>query len=176
MLLYFNIQTAIPVYYNKTIQMYHQEDPYQNPIIDEDEFDFEVREPSLYNESTIASTVDSKKKRMRKNIDDYKKIDSAYHKKKIIVDFKKVDVEFYVTPPLAGGRIRDAITGMRMGHLVCSKYEDLYFKVRIAIGQEAYSLYYDSPEQYERHMNVTISQSDKQKWMEKCVSARIKTN
>jgi len=155
--------------------MYQSHDPYHATAIDEDEYDFEVGESSFCNNSTIASTVNSNKKRMRKITEEYKKTDMGYQKIQVMENFKKVDIEYYLTKPSPGVHIRDAITGAQlMHHRVGSKNEDLYFKVSKGSGREAYHLYFDSPEQYERHMRSIVSEKDKQRWMEKCVATRIK--
>lgn len=70
------------------------------------------------------------------------------------------------------GYIRHAISGVRCPHRVGSRHEDLYFKMRDAftknINNATYGprkLYYYSPEECERHHDITISQSIKEDWM-----------
>lgn len=66
-----------------------------------------------------------------------------------------------------GTTIRNAVTGEKYyGHKVGSKNEDLYFKARICTGEfgiETPTLFYDSVEQYEKHMGCTTEQSIKDK-------------
>lgn len=58
-------------------------------------------------------------------------------------------------------------------HLVGSADEDLYFKVKMPgivkkNGEKiSVTVFYNTPEQYERHMNVTISRDVKLAWKEK---------
>jgi hypothetical protein len=57
-------------------------------------------------------------------------------------------------------------------HKVGSFDEDLYFKVVICTGEnkkahEPIVLFYNNPEQFERHHGIVISQEDKNRWYEK---------
>jgi hypothetical protein len=76
-----------------------------------------------------------------------------------------------------GSTIRNAISGSYYyGDRVGSKQEDLYYKVGISsgdFGRDTISLFYDSPEQYERHMYTTVDLENKQKWLEKQISVKI---
>jgi hypothetical protein len=59
-----------------------------------------------------------------------------------------------------GSTIRNAVTGEKYyGHRVGSRHEDLYLKCRNATGEfgsNPVTLFYDSVEQYERHMQCTV--------------------
>ena len=156
--------------------MLHEDDLFHPNNIDEDEFDYQVREPSLYSETTIASTVDTRRKRFRQLGDDYKKMDKGYQKIKVLDGYKLVDVEFYTTTASPGVPIRDAITGAKnTENRVGSHTEDVFFKTNWSVGQEMHLMFFDSPEQFERHMRTTVSEATKQKWMEKCVAARVRS-
>ena len=97
-------------------------------------------------------------------------------------------LEYYETKPVNDRRIRNAVTGLwyrddhpKCKYLVGSVQEDIFFKVRISTGEmEVFSrnnhhrtnttnplLFYDSPEQYERHQRMTLAQPLKEKWHEK---------
>lgn len=156
--------------------MLHEDDLFHPNNIDEDEFDFQFREPSLFSESASFSTVDARRKNLRKLGDDYKKLDKGYNKIKAKNGYQPVDIEFYTTTSHPGVAIRDAITGAKIPeHRVGSRNEDLYFKANFNIGQEMCHMFYDSPEQFERHMHTNVDETTKQKWMEKCVAARLRT-
>jgi hypothetical protein len=47
--------------------------------------------------------------------------------------------------------------------------EDAYFKVAYSVGESAQdrygNLFYNSPEEYERHFHTTVSQQIKEKWL-----------
>lgn len=79
-----------------------------------------------------------------------------------------------------GSSIRDAITGIRnLKHKVGSFSEDLYFKVGISTGElgpNANTLFFDSPESYERHMFTHISNDIKEEWRMKNLDARRRLN
>jgi hypothetical protein len=74
--------------------------------------------------------------------------------------------------------IRDAITGYKHHeYRVGSWHEDLFFKVIETsgnVGKGLFCLYYDSPEQYERHMKGTVSDTVKRTWTEKFASAQAR--
>ena len=57
--------------------------------------------------------------------------------------------------------------------------EDQYFKVRYAgndSGNSPDTLYYDSPEQFERHMNCRLTTENKQLWKNKYNRAIMNNN
>jgi hypothetical protein len=94
-------------------------------------------------------------------------------------------LEFYETSPMNDTRIRNAVTGIlyrddhpKCKYLVGSVQEDVFFKVHVSTGEMELSssrdnkkntvlLFYDSPEQFERHQKMTVAQSVKEKWQEK---------
>ena len=87
-----------------------------------------------------------------------------------IIKGRRVPVEFYMSRHNVGSLIRDAVSGiketnMRMGRID----EDAFFKVKLANGEFGQdcpgSLFYHSPEEYERHFYTTVSQPIKDKWM-----------
>ena len=91
-------------------------------------------------------------------------------------DKKSHNVEIFVSGD-QGSTIRNAISGSYYhGHRVGSKQEDLYFKVSIStseLGRESVVLFYDTPEQYERHMYVTVEPESKQAWLEKQMNVKL---
>jgi hypothetical protein len=99
--------------------------------------------------------------------------DPGYHKIKI--DNRKTPVKIYDTTCAVGATIRNAISGIRMsGHKVGTKDEDLYFKVvdtshpHTENGKHVpYFLYFESPEQWEKHFSTVCSESIKEQWREK---------
>jgi len=90
----------------------------------------------------------------------------------ITVNRKKIPIEFFMTKYTPGTPIRNAVSGIREKNLLVGKSEEAsLFKVGVSlpdIGQDRYgSLYYDSPEQYERHFYTTVPQSIKEKWLKR---------
>lgn len=88
-------------------------------------------------------------------------------------------IEFYRTSYIPGSNIKNAITGNYYPYLVGSNNEKLLFKVAICTGEkgtlnyvnnqwiaETNLLFYDSPEQYERHLYGEISLNIKRLWLE----------
>jgi membrane-associated HD superfamily phosphohydrolase len=155
--------------------MYY-DDPYD--VNEMNDYDTEPSAESVA-ESLDSISVTSDIKKRRKLMDEYKKIDKGYHKVyRTNSKHKKVSVEFYETSSTPGNKIRNAITGgyeekMRVG----SKYENLFFKVKIATGEtgkDGGSLYFDTPEQYERHFHTTVSQPEKEVWQTKFMGERLR--
>jgi len=70
-----------------------------------------------------------------------------------------------------GTFIRNAVNGAKTNVLVGSHLENLYFKVVDATGlkgrKEPLMLYYESPEQYEKCLLVSLSPVTKARWFEK---------
>jgi len=121
------------------------------------------------------NTLETYRKNQRKNMDEYKMIDKGFRKITIFNKGKPIDIEYYQTLSTPGIMIRDAITGARsQENRVGSKEEDLFFKARFTIGKgdnDGPLVFFNSPEQYERHMHTTISQELKEKWHNRCAIA-----
>jgi hypothetical protein len=121
------------------------------------------------------STVDSTVKQQQKIIDAYKQSDPNYHKVKFIDEKRKsYFVELYTTPNVIGAPIRNAVTGIRhSNYLVGSRQEHLYFKIKLAtgqIGRDSATMFFDTPEQCERHMRQgNIDPRVKEKWLKKYI-------
>jgi hypothetical protein len=122
-----------------------------------------------------ANTLETYRKNQRKNMDEYKMIDKGFRKITIFSKGKPIDVEYYQTLSTPGVMIRDAITGARYKeYRVGSKEEDLFFKVRVAIGKsdtDSMLLFYHSPEVYEGHMRTIVSPQRKEMWRNKLAIA-----
>jgi len=134
---------------------------------------------SLTDDFSVVSdtiTLNSETNKKRKLIDDYKKLDKNYHKIHRIINNKKKEIELYTSPLSSGLPIRDAITGSRYpNYKVGSKYEDLFFKTRLAtgeFGEDQGCLFFDTPEQFERHMKIILSQDIKEKWQQKYIDSK----
>jgi hypothetical protein len=110
--------------------------------------------------------------------------DKGYHhirRKKI--HRGKFTLEYYDTCISPETRIRNAVTGNRyrddhpkLRYLVGSRQEDLFFKVIIANGENGNNpvfLFYDNPEQFEKHQRLVVSQQVKEKWLNKHMNGRL---
>lgn len=78
-----------------------------------------------------------------------------------------------------GSRIRDPVTGDRYrNYLVGSKNEDLFFKVKMSTGEfggrDGPTLFYSSPEEYEKHTKSFLSQETKDRWFAKKADAEVR--
>ena len=91
---------------------------------------------------------------------------------------KNVTVECYGSGS-QGSRIRNAFTGVYYTdacYKVGSIYDDILFKIIDSTAvdgrREPLMLYYDNPEQYERHQYAILSQQTKQAWTDKQLEAK----
>lgn len=113
-------------------------------------------------------SVVSNSKKKRKLWNDSLTADPHFHRVKRIHNGQKVEIGLYSTSNTPGVSIRNAVTGTKCSnHRVGSMDEYQYFKVKLAtgeLGREGYSLFFDSPEQYERHMLSTLSTDVKHSW------------
>jgi hypothetical protein len=121
------------------------------------------------------NTIASQKKTMTK-LDVFESQQKGFHRvsRKIMNPYDKNDkrnvtVKFFSTGPI-GSNIRDAVTGVYYSSIVGSKEEHLYFKVgdqTCENGKYGLTLFYSSPEEYESHEHVKLSDEDKKRWFEK---------
>ena len=145
------------------------------------EFDQEYDVSSFFScsntndETTISSFSNKNKKRNRSS--DNKNENGCYTFSRTINDVR-VKIPCFATKSIMGTKIKSATTGITNNMYVGKSDEDLYFKVRIVNGEVSNSsngndFYYDSPEEYERHLFVKVPQSIKDKWSIKNQNARI---
>ncbi|NDA99117.1 MAG: hypothetical protein EBY31_07950, partial [Flavobacteriia bacterium] len=119
---------------------------------------------SVNNDSIVSfdSRTSSVRKKQNKAVDEIKKADKGYHCVKCIVNHRTIKVEVYDSGTTIGNKIRDPIYGNRLPAKVGSKDENLFFKVRMAgLNTTTHggpvTLFYDSPEHYERHFKTHLS-------------------
>jgi len=80
-----------------------------------------------------------------------------------------------------GSKIRNAITGNYYGskYMVGSSMEDLCFRVGISVGKDLKKLFFDSPEQYERHFGCTMEKecfhatTVKKNWVDRSIEKQL---
>jgi hypothetical protein len=81
---------------------------------------------------------------------------------------KKKRITYYVTNNNPGQTIRDAVNGTHYSYnTVGSRAECLFFKVAFTQGKtdrDSETLFYISPNDYEKHMNVKLTDEVKSKW------------
>jgi len=121
-------------------------------------------------ENAIASSNQTKV------LNNIKSFDSGYgyvyrNKSSVSSKVKNSRVDCYTSGD-SGMRIRNAETGQYYKYKVGTKDEDLFFKVSLATGELKTTncsnvLFYDSPEQYEKHLMAEIDQETKDRWIEK---------
>ena len=112
----------------------------------------------------------------KKELNNIKSIDSGYgyvyrQKSSVSNKVKNSRVDCYTSGDL-GKRIRNAETGQYYKYKVGSKDEDLFFKISLATGElktrnGSNVLFYDSPEQYEKHLMVEVDEEIKERWVVK---------
>lgn len=132
-----------------------------------------------------SSSIDTELRDHRKMKEVYKRMDKDYYSYKIMAYdndmMKPQKIELYSSPLFSNGLIRNAATGIRMEHRVGSKYDDLYFIMKdvttgtkTPLNTDSRKLYYNNPEECERHQKIRISQPIKEIWQEKNLRARAR--
>ena len=127
--------------------------------------------------STISHTRDGEKTKIKTQFSELHSNDKGFFKLKTgknKTGTKNPNITGFSTSYHRGATIRNAATGYfesdYMGkpiYKVGSVDEDLFFRVSLSvngIGPEPRKLFYDSPEQYERHFSAAISNETKEKW------------
>lgn len=86
--------------------------------------------------------------------------------------YKTVNISYYSSGS-SGSKIRNAIDGQYTNYIVGRrKDESNFFKVTMACGMQPdgpVNLFYNSPEEYERHQFAELDQATKDKWFNKKV-------
>jgi len=109
----------------------------------------------------------------QKNLENLNSFNNTSYKMTVYDESKNkyVKVNIYASGS-PGTTIRDAISGHKCdGYIVGSRDEDLFFKVSICTGQfgnkDPVTLFFDSPEEYEKHMFQELSKETKTDWLNK---------
>lgn len=139
-----------------------------------DEIEDYDKQNNYYNDfgTDGSCSVNTEIARQRKISNDYKKTDKNYNIVNKKVDGKIIKIEFYDTNISMGSTIRNAVTGdYQKGHNTGSFKENLFFKVIHTCAEnknkEPKILFYDSPEQWEKHFRLTCPNDVKTKWKSK---------
>ena len=122
-------------------------------------------------ESLVESLADSTASAKRISRRQYQKMlklsDPDYYVTTRRTGSRTKDVELYSTRCNPGHLIRNPISGSRSNDRVGTKAEHTYFKSRmtsVGDGVEPVTLYYDSPDTYEKHMHTKVSKNIKKEW------------
>lgn len=119
-----------------------------------------------------------------KELDDAKRLDPGYVKvyrnipktvKGKVVN-KRTPIELYTTILTPGKKIRSAIGGSYNNYKIGTADEYVFFKVGLCTGEckgESNTLFFDTPEQYERLFNINLSNSIKQEWYNRFHEERL---
>jgi hypothetical protein len=129
--------------------------------------------------ATDSSSINTEILKEKKILNDYKKMDKGYNIVKRKINGNFIKIEFYDTNYTMGTIIRNAVTGAyQKGCLMGSSNENLFFKVADVSAEsknkESKILFFDSPEQWERHFFCTCPTEIKEKWKEKYLIQRMK--
>jgi hypothetical protein len=123
-------------------------------------------------------SLNHRRRKSKKVLDELALLDKGFRVLNRTQNRKKNQIEVYSTNTNPGSTIRCPITGSYfVNSRVGKSDENLFFKVRIADGssqENPITLFFDSPEQYERHMKTTVSQKTKETWNEKTMIERTK--
>ena len=112
----------------------------------------------------------------KKELINIKLVDPGYgyiyrNKLSVTGKLKKAKIDCYTSGD-SGTYIRNAETGELYKYKVGSKYEDLFFKTSLATGElktrnSHNILFYDSPEQFEKHLMHEVDEEIKENWLNK---------
>ena len=131
------------------------------------------------NTSELSSSIDTIMREHLKVIKMHKKTDPDYYSYKMMINGKYKKIESYSTPCCKNAFIRHAISGSKCPQRAGSRYEDMYFRIIDTTGPNdiAYGhrkLYFNSPEEAERHLNITIPTQIKEDWtIQSMLSSRL---
>lgn len=152
--------------YNADNDMFHPSHNQQFPDAD-----------SYYSQSSVADNSMSNRK--KRELDEMKAQDAGWRKIPIKdpISGLKRDIEYYSTNYAPNTRIRCPITGMRTVYRVGTHDEDLFYTVCNSLGYNGQKtpdhMYYESPEQYERHWGAKVSTDEKTRWYKKNLVERM---
>jgi len=128
-----------------------------------------------------SSSVSSFTNKKRKRINNNKNENGSYTITRICNDVH-VKIQCFATKSTMGTKIKSATMGTYYENMYVGKEdENMLFKVRSVNGETGNSsygndFYYDSPEEYERHLFVKVPQKIKEKWMEKYLLTKLARN
>jgi hypothetical protein len=85
-----------------------------------------------------------------------------------VTTYKKKQIGIYTSGDV-GTRIRNADTGEYYNYTVGSKYENLFFSVRLSTGEcdgkyKSATLFFTSPSHYESYLYGTVSEDTREDW------------
>lgn len=164
--------------------MFFQDDRF-HPTADDDDYDYQPDDNSTIAPLSMTSSVSTKRIKRRRLLDATKLEDPGFHRiVHKMTHGKPVNIDIYSTNMTPGNAIRGAITGVRHYHCrVGSTDEYQFFKVSDCrsspqVGREpnkeALILYFDTPDQYEKHMKSPVSAELKQQWNDRATRYRRK--
>lgn len=162
-MLYYYSNSILPPFL--TIQKMDHEDI--NSVAAIQQIEFEEQIDICSNDDWTTTTSKSKTTKKVKD-DDNKKI-PGHHRIKIKTKNDIFKVDLFETGYQPGLNIRNAISGSYYNHKTGTFDEHLYFKVidTCYSGKNPYLLFYESPEQFERHYICNVSKETKRKWLER---------
>jgi hypothetical protein len=135
--------------------------------VEEEEYQFDHYDDDSVDKSSI-STIDSYERKYSRLP---KIVDNGCHSFTLVRNGVRTSIKLYTTKYTPGSRIRNAETGIYENDLVGRSGEYNYFKVSLSgeLGQNPQSkhLYYDSPQQYEKHFQIIIDSKIKDKFNQK---------
>ena len=150
---------------------YYNTVDFNNDNYSYDDDDTSSYTPSIATDSNLSSGINEKNKKNKiKNLDPgYFTVNRyIYNNKKN--KMQKTKIGLYRSSGISDHKIRNAVTGIYEKLRVGRFESDLLYKVILATGETGNNpeqLYFDSPEQYERHFSIIVSDSVKKAWKEK---------
>jgi len=131
-----------------------------------------------YTNSDDGASITSNREKLKNALTDAQKADKGFFQLNQVSAYnnKKLLVSVYASGQ-TGSTIRNAVTGEKQtGYKVGNYDEDLFFAVSVSCGhpslvklgrRDPVTLFFDNPEQYERHMHVKVPIDSKIAWKHK---------
>jgi len=150
--------------------------------VDPDEYNNNNFFDDAYTDEGSTIETGSYARNVRRELKEIKQADPGYNsvRRRVVGPDEKVRtmrIVFYETSSTPGMFLRNAMTGHRQEPYRTGTYdEDLFYSVCLATGEtgrrESSMLFYDNPEQYERHFFTQVPREIKDAWANKARHAR----
>jgi hypothetical protein len=146
---------------------------YYEEYLPQDSYDADIQNDDI--SVSILSEDDSQIIMSKFNTQQKKQADWGYLKQKLLVNGEIKRVETFSSKLNCNAKIRHAISGHRTYYRVGSPEEQLYFSVTDTTtkSNEPRRIYFNNPEEFERHYYVTVPTEIKNDWLLKRKNVKI---
>jgi hypothetical protein len=151
---------------------------------EDDDYNYLPEDNSIDDYVSLSSSASTNRKKQRRLLDASLLQDKRFHRfLEPVNGGKPVAVDVYSTSSVPGSPIRGAVTGSKYYQYRTGSVDEYqFFKVTDCRGKtmvgrppnsEPISLFFDSPEQYEKHFSTKVPAEEKQRWADRAVRYRM---